>query len=425
MLRAILDHRLLDPNEDAYWTHQLWDFARAHQPVKFSTLSEAHKTFCATGTLSVSYLYFLWRELDEIWEKGVFERLLQTMCKHGILFTKLGSTEGGKFEHLLGTKRKELLGQWGSTRNVDAFGVASNTALFVPVRLKSVVEKDELRQFSAPCVAHQWRRQLVFDIHQSYVPPGIIGMIMSRLLCSSDVQLHCAWRRGISFMMGGSEVMSFLNSSHSQVGRAEIDVNIVGPKHSEEVEAKVITAKYIVEDVLSKNFPGLPFNLQDGVVRTLEGEDALMNSIVSLRTHLDVKLELIEEQLVDVARKTREGIMRLKSLQATDCPYPHLVVIGEATPGSKVTGRLKKSRFKALFKSLSSRARGVAVRRMTLYFRCPFDHSDVPCGPNGEGYTFGEARDWVKRLMPALQVRPLLATVPKCTLFTLDVSPEC
>lgn len=384
LLRALLDHRLQESASDAYWEEELDTFCKAHHKVNYSPLWIAHKTFCATGVLTVSYLYFLWRKVREIWEDGVFERLLKTMCAHGVLFSKLGAF----------------------SRNADAFGVESSATLFVPVRLKSFVTDEELEGFSGPCVINEWRRQFVLEILQSYVPPGIVGMIMTRLLSySSHVQFHCAWRRGISFMMGGSEVMIYLSPPTTELAHAEIEVNVVGAKRSDEVEAKVNVVKSIVEGVLQENFPGLFYRRNLPVSR--EGKSALMSEIKSLQAHLDVKLDVIDGRLVDVAKTCRESLSSLQHMHSERFPYPLLVVIREKKAGSKKAGDSSKKCIlsKTMFNSLSAKIRRVGMKDMRLQFRCPFDFSDVPCGPGGEGYSFGEARNWVKMVMPAVKVR--------------------
>lgn len=429
LMGAILDHRLQDPYTTMDWDRELRKFSDDNSGVvKFHELSNTHQTFRAAGTLTVSYLRFLWRDVEEIQEEGVFRCLLQTMCEHGVLLTALGGLSGcgdesqekeekGFFERLREPLHGILRQSGVPPPGGDDFGVGSLAALFVPVRLGAYPADDEgVKAFSASCFTHRWRRQLVFRIFQSYVPPGIIGMIMTRLLCSPEVEIHCTWGRGISFMIGGGGAILTLNPPPQEGGCAEVEVNLVGPEGSDELESKVKAARTIVEDSLTKHFPGLLFNLEGGKAYSLGGEDAWMDKMENLISHFDVglnmmiekldlmgeKLDIIDERLVDVAGSVRESLMRVKNLQAENDPYPHLVVIREHQPRSQGRTHVLS---KAWFKSIRTRVRGMAMKDMRLLFLCPYDTTEVPCGPQGGGYRFDQARDWVKKLLPVAQVK--------------------
>lgn len=369
LLRAILDHRLQDPVESGFWERELEAFANDHPRLPFNQLVKAHRTFCA--------LQFLWREVKDMGPE-LFDRLLETMRKHGVVFSRLD-------------------------RSIS-IGDRSCEALFVPVRLQRYVGEEQLKEFSAPCVHNEWRRQLIFCTWQSYIPPGIIGMFIARLLSIEEVQFHCAWSRGISFMMGGSEVLMYLNAPG--VEKAEIEINVVGPKRSDEVENKVRKMEAAITTLLQEKFPGLWFHPER--LRSIEGRDALMERIDTLEAHLDVRLDEIEGKLDQVAASSRQSLECLKSLQVANFPYPHLPVVREHAPrnGGHSTGAGRKKRVlsKAMFQSFCARVRTVGRKEMRLQFLCPYDFSPVLCGPDGEGYAFGTARDWVKKVFPAVQV---------------------
>ncbi len=380
LLRAILDHRLQDPAESVFWERELKAFANYHPRLHFNQLVKAHRTFCTTGTLTASYLRFLWRKVTGIDKKELFDRLLETMLKNGVVFSGLDRS------------------------SVDSSVSVGGEALFVPVRLQQYVSEEQLNEFCVPCVHNEWRRQLVVCVWQSYIPPGIVGMIMARLLSFEEVQFHCAWRRGISFMMGGSEVLLYLNAP--RMGKAEIEINVVGPKRSDEVENKLRKMEAAITTLLEESFPGLLFHSEPK--RSIEGQDALMERIATLEAHLDVRLDEVEGKLREVAGSSRESLAGLKGLQVANFPYPHLFVVREHAPRRKGNtdggGRKKRVLSKAMFKSFCTRVWTVGRKEMRLQFLCPYDFSPVPCGPDGEGYAFEEARDWVKKVSPAVQV---------------------
>lgn len=58
-----------------------------------------------------------------------------------------------------------------------------------------------------------------------------------------------------------------------------------------------------------------------------------------------------------------------------------------------------------MFQGLADRVKGWVNKKMRLCFLCPFDFREVPCGLDGQGYPFVENREWVKKLLPVLQVR--------------------
>lgn len=400
LLRAILDHRLQDPGEADFWEEQMEKFLHngAMMEVDDYQLSNVHQTFCATGTLTVGYLYFLWRDVEGINQEVVFARLLETLRKHGVLFSKLGTS----------------LAYAAGSNDVE-----SSAWLFVPVRLQPYFEKEKLKKISGVSLHQVSRRQLRFCITQSYVPPGIMGMLMARLLDDDDIEFHFAWSRGLSFMMAGSEVILFLNAPKMDDGKAgnakaEIEVNVVGPTFTNELKTKAGRMEAEIKSLMQDNFPGIRFYLAGGKAHLIEGKDVSIERIDTLEAHLDVRLDKIEGKLDEVAACSRESLMYVRILLQEDFPYPHLVVVREHTPGrghttpssGKTAGRRRKKLAlgKALFLPFRTRVRKGVKKEMRLQFLCPYDFSLVPCGPDGDGYPFEENRDWVKRLFPAVQV---------------------
>ena len=130
--------------------------------------------------------------------------------------------------------------------------------------------------------------------------------------------------------------------------------------------------------------------------------DVGLNMMIEKLDLMGEKLDIIDERLVDVAGSVRESLMRVKNLQAENDPYPHLVVIREHQPRSQGRTHVLS---KAWFKSIRTRVRGMAMKDMRLLFLCPYDTTEVPCGPQGGGYRFDQARDWVKKLLPVAQVK--------------------
>lgn len=424
LLRAVLDHRLRDPDTTDFWNEQLRDFSRSNGG-GFYQLSNTHQTFRDTGTLTVSYLHFLWRDVREIQEGEVLQRVLLTMHTHGVLFSKWAGADpcgdGGRHE--------ECFGNWNlsPTQPGPSFSVDSTARFFVPVLLGPYATEKELEAFSEPCRQHKWRWQRVYRIYQSYVPTGIIGMIAARLLCSENMEIHFAWRRGLSFMIGGG--VGILVLRPSEVGtHAEIEVDVAGPTLCDEAKRNLLAVGEIVKNALEENFPGLLFDLDGGTARLVSGANALMAEIKGLREdvggideHLNrigEDMRLMNRHLVVVQRSMRNCVVRLTKLQARD--YPHLVVIRPHTPtDNAAAGGASKPRVlsKKWMKSVLSGARRMVMEDMRLVFVCPQDTTEVPCGPNGEGFPLGRTRDWVKKLLPAAQVKHKHRFTNLCTSY--------
>lgn len=373
LLRSILDHRLQDPDESSFWKEEIEKFTTKHN-LHFGNLFNTHQTFCAGGTLTADYLRFLWREVADIQQPEVFERVLGTMQKHGVMFGSSLSEQG-------------------------SVSIGMSARLFVPVRLQRHTTEEQLRTFSAQC--KEWRRKLVVCILQSYVPPGFIGMFMARLLVLKGVKLGCAWSRGLSFEMGDNRVLLYLNPPGGK--EAQIEVNVISPQHTGATEMEIL--ENTITEVLD-NFPGLSYYFDGGTSGTVMGTDAVLEQIATLREHLDIRLDKIDGALAEVAKSGRESLACVKCLQMLEYPYPHLVVVREHQSTSSIAERGQEKRVlgKALFESFYKHAQEAVKKEMRLQFLCPYDFSLVPCGPDGQGYRFTETRGWVKTVLPAVQV---------------------
>ncbi|CAM9320287.1 unnamed protein product [Scytosiphon promiscuus] len=122
----------------------------------------------------------------------------------------------------------------------------------------------------------------------------------------------------------------------------------------------------------------------------------------------------VKGALDKVAASVQESLLRIKSLQAPNFPYPYLVAVKQVDSSDASS---RSTRKRTLLNSL----RGMGTKDMTLRFLCPVDLSEVPCGFGGEGFQFRKARDWVHKLSPALQVAVVTAKVALKATTGLDM----
>ncbi|CAM9503100.1 unnamed protein product, partial [Sphacelaria rigidula] len=85
LLRALLDHRLVDRNHASWWTQQMMDYCD-QQHIPFDELDAVHEKFVKAGRLTKAYVGFLWREENQLGNKDVFDRMLSSLAIHGAMF---------------------------------------------------------------------------------------------------------------------------------------------------------------------------------------------------------------------------------------------------------------------------------------------------------------------------------------------------
>eukprot|EP00752_Nemacystus_decipiens_P018192 g16322.t1 len=156
----------------------------------------------------------------------------------------------------------------------------------------------------------------------------------------------------------------------------------------------------VVEEVLIQKVDGLAATVKGGFDETRAGLDEVGEEI-------RVGFAEVKGELDKMAKTLQDSIMRIKNLQASEYPYPHLAVVKEIETRGK--------------RGIMARIRGAAKKDMALRFLCPVDMSEVPCGVGGEGYRFYKARGWVKKISPVLQVAVVAARVALRATSGVDV----
>lgn len=274
LLRAVLDHDLADASKEKFWKDQLEAFSGTNTEVYWD-LKKVHDNFPSTGILTKKYLSFLWRYVTGISNKALFESLLEMMFRHGVIFRGNPSGAGN-----------ELAG--------DALD--DDVVLFVPLHLPTKILENDLE--ITTLLKHQFRKDLVYEIRQTYVPPGVLGLLMSRLLVG-DVKFHMCWSRGVVFTLDGVLVLLHLDTPADDDDEAWITVNLFGEKFVSKLTPVMDQVEREIKSTFVQHFNGLRVCPKQGYPRDENGIDAatsmcavdLLNAVVAridgLETHHD------------------------------------------------------------------------------------------------------------------------------------------
>lgn len=410
LLREILNHDLADTSKADFWEKELARFCERNNET-FYSLKKIHDNFPSTGILSVKYLRFLWRDASGISDMVLFESLLRTMSHHGVIFQ--GNPTKAVNEHA-----------------ENSF--SDSTELFVPLHLPPTILENDLEELATQ-LQYQFRKEVVFDILQPYVPPGILGLLMARFLLWEEVEFRKCWNRGVVFTLGEILVLFHLDTPSRGKENARITINLFGERYVSRLNEATRKIEHEVLSTFVGHFGGVLFCLKQGYPRDIGGIttidsryttggrnvidstdavdiiNAVIERIDGLEAHLDRELSRLlqglhqlEGKLDHVAAICKTTFARLNELQSPNVRCPSLVIIRPAS--AMVSGAQSRSLW-TICKDLGRRGKKLFSKDMRLCFLCPYDYSEVPCGLGGNGYPLTATREWVKKIRPALKVR--------------------
>ena len=169
----------------------------------YHNLKTIHDNFPSTGILNVRYLRFLWRDVPEISNNmTLFKSLLDTMSYHGLIFR--GNPTSAAREHAENS-------------------LSESAELFVPLHLPSKILENDLEELST-LLKNQFRREMVFEIRQPYVPPGILRQLMARFLLWESIEFCKCWGRGVALTLGEVFVLVCLDTPSRGEEKTRIEV---------------------------------------------------------------------------------------------------------------------------------------------------------------------------------------------------------
>lgn len=386
LLRALADHRLADPDLKEWWEKELETFIdcrRNEGPPDL--LFKAHRDFRKTGRLSRDYLMFLWREMDEIKnDPDVVDSLIEAAISHRVMLKSPEST----------VHEKEFL---------------------VPSRLQPEVESDALVRLQE---ALRRGRGIKFTWQFYSYPPDIIGLVLTQSLAGKRARIHACWRRGVIFTMDDLEyVINLYGGVANTTRKATLELSVAASGDSMPLQNPANDVKESLETMFREFYPGVIFSLEEGhITRGEQTWDAcyenLRDSIdvtLGQLDHIDVKLGRIERNLGSVLGQTRASMEKLTSMYDRSFPYPKLVVIRPETEDERkdlIDAYRNGWCNKKALREMAYQIKGCYSKPMRLFFICPVDFEEVPCGWDGAGYPFRMDREWCRKIYPVVQVNP-------------------
>lgn len=384
LVRCLTDHRLADPDRKDWWKIEIGDFIEAgRNEGPPSLLYQAHEDFRRTGRLSRDYLKFLWREVDEIkTDHDVLDSLIETISCHGVMLKFPASPTGDR-------------------------------QLLVPFRLPPEIDPCALNRFE-DATRHGRRMRFTWSLGK-LAPPDIVGVMLTQCLSGKRIQVHACWRSGIAFAMDDLEHLVCLHTTAADCkgkGRVvSLELSVAARGDSMPLQNPAMVLEEHLESTMRDVFPGVLCILsEDGEVT--RGDQAWETCFQQMREHLDFQLGHFGAALDTVTATTRAALAKITTMHDTGFPYPALVVMRPETEADR-QGRVQVDRdawcSKRALRDAAFLIRGCYSKPMRLFFVCPYDFAEVPCGVDGAGYPFRMGNGWCRKLYPAVQVRKINA----------------
>lgn len=385
LVRCLTDHRLADPDRKDWWRIEMEDFidvGRNEGPP--SLLYQAHEDFRRTGKLTYDYLKFLWREVDEIkTDHDLLDSLIDTIACHGVMLKFPASSTGDR-------------------------------QLLVPFRLPPEIDPSALTRLE-DATRHGRRMRFTWSLGK-HAPSDIVGLVLTQCLPGKRIQVHACWGSGIAFAMDDLEHLVCLHTTavdyQGKDREVSLELSVVARGDSMPLQNPAMILKERLESTMRDFFPGVLCILsEDGVVT--RGDQAWDACFQQMRNHLDFQFGNFGAALDAVMTTTRSALVKITAMHDTSFPYPALVVMRPETEADR-QGHAYVDRnawcSKRVLRDVAFLIRGCYSKPMRLFFVCPYDFTEVPCGVDGAGYPFRMRNGWCRKLYPAVQVREFKAS---------------
>ncbi|MEM7602991.1 MAG: hypothetical protein AAF357_16460 [Verrucomicrobiota bacterium] len=382
LLRCLTDHRLLDPARNDWWEKEMVAFIDdGLVDGAYDDFFMAHENYRVNGTLSRDYLRFLWREVDEIKADQIFlESLVDTIASHGIMLPKTPPAPGSYDEFL------------------------------VPCRLPPDIDPSALQGLQDATRGGR-RRQYRWMLGK-HAPIDIIGLVLTECLSDREPTIHVCWRSGVAFAMSDLEWLVCLNVStpdgDEESRTVWLELSVAASGESMPLQAPADNMKTKLLKMMRKHFSGTLFRQIPPKAEVTRGERSWEACFRQMREHLDVQLGLFGVKLEAALETTRSSLAKITVMHDASFPFPALVIVRPEKEADR-KGRIDVDQgawySKRALRELSFKIRRCVSTRMRLFFVCPYDFSEVPCGRDGVGYPFEMQQEWCRKLFPALQVR--------------------
>ena len=380
LVRCLTDHRLADAGRKDWWRIEMEDFIDAGRSEGSpSLLFQAHEDFRRTGRLTRDYLKFLWREVDEVkTDHDVLDSLIETISYHGVML------------------------------NSPSLSPTGDRQLLVPFRLPPEVDPSALTRLE-DATRHGRRMRFTWSIGK-HAPSDMVGLVLTQCLSDKRIQVRACWRSGIAFAMDDLEHLVCLHTTAAdkEKGRmVSLELSVAARGDSMPLQDPAMVLKDRLESMMRGCFPGVICVLSENGEVT-RGDHAWEACLQQMRHHLDFQLGHFGAAIDAVMATTRSTLAKMTAMHDTSFPYPALVVMRPETEADR-QGRVRVGRdawcSKRALRDVAFLIRGCYSKPMRLFFICPYDFTEVPCGVDGAGYPFRMGNEWCRKLYPAVQVR--------------------
>ena len=285
---------------------------------------------------------------------------------------------------------------------------------------------------------------------QVYPPPGIVGRLLAwstdRVVTYGDCWQHGAF---FSYKFQGKEFKVFLyeseNNRRREDGRliktfAALTVGVQGsPEQAPGVlrELKALVGELVRDQ--AHGYPGLGHLIHFRETEEIDTSDVLaeLRAVVERQTTASGRLhtvlgrqEAVAERQEAIVERQEAVVLQLEEtvkelgdivralleqdlLAATEAQseFPRLMILKPEQANRTIESEnLDQFRYNTWNRWITAWEK-FGIRDpgfhqvFRLQFLCEYDLSEVPCGPDGNGYPIKKLANWVKRCIPLLQVR--------------------
>ncbi|CAB1109595.1 unnamed protein product [Ectocarpus sp. CCAP 1310/34] len=388
LVRRVVDVRLVDPRQQVK-VEQAMAACPSVRPMLL-TLTDQHKRFVKAGEVSKDYLKFLWLRDMELGQASPEAPPLE--MSEADVDVMVGSLLDVRFMYRVRDGHDAFV--------PDRYVVAS----CLPNKAGPEVDPGKMLELKAGSAVYSQKLKLV-GAHA--VPPGLVPRLLA--WCGrGEGHIKACWKRGVCFAFKNHMVL--LYEVRDTAGNSWIECHARGSMFDESARTALNDIGDQVNELINDRkygFPGLGLirgESEEALVSSDGDHEALVKRIVNmLRDQMNVKF------MMDRSIKQDLAFLRW--------PIPRLVCVLPAPESGAKPLEEKDRSFDKWSATLRNwclggkrKGKGVATRKLRLFFLCPYDRSLAECGPGGQGYEVTELLTWAKKAIPLAKVGLALAS---------------
>ncbi|CAN0083327.1 unnamed protein product [Ectocarpus sp. 12 AP-2014] len=390
LVRRVVDIRLVDPRQQAK-VGEAMEACPSVRPMLL-TLTDQHKRFVEAGEVSKDYLKFLWLRDMELGQASQEAPPLE--MSEADVEVMVGSLLDVRFMYRVRDGHHAFV--------PDRYVVAS----CLPNKAGPEVDPGEILELKTGSAIYSQKLKLV-GAHA--VPPGLVPRLLA--WCGrGEGRIKACWKRGVCFAFKNHLVL--LYEVRATDGTSWIECHARGNVFNESARMALNDIGDQVDELIRDHkygFPGL------GLIRGGESEETVVSSDGDHKALVERIVKVLRDQMnvkFMMDRSMREDVAFLR------WPVPRLVCVLPAPASGAKPLEEKDRSFEEWSATLRDwclggkrKGKGVATRKLRLFFLCPYDRSLAECGPGGQGYEVTEMLKWAKKAKPLAKVGLALASI--------------